>query len=73
MNKVKNPSVETLKKLAKLFDTPLSYFLDNNKEIEFEVMFRTLQENYAALDEKDRETIDLLAKALKEKKEDDEN
>lgn len=67
LNKVKNPSVETLKKLAKLFNMPLSYFLDD-EDIEFQVMFRDLQKDWADLDEKDRETVELMVKALKSRK-----
>lgn len=73
LNKVKNPSVETLKKLAELFDTPLSFFLNKDKHLEFQVMFRDLQEDFAALDEKDRETVELIIKTLKSKKKDDGN
>jgi transcriptional regulator with XRE-family HTH domain len=73
LNKVKNPSVETLKKLAKLFDIPLSYFLNKDKDIEFQVMFRDLQKDFADLDEKDRETVELIIKTLKSKKTDDKN
>ncbi len=73
LNKVKNPSVETLKKLAKLFDTPLAYFVDKNEKMEFKVMFRELQKDFAALDAKDRETVELMVKALKSRKTDDKN
>lgn len=73
LNKVKNPSVETLKKLAKLFDMPLSYLLDDDENIEFQVMFRDLQKDLADLDEKDRETIEFMVKALKSRKADDNN
>lgn len=73
LNKVKNPSVETLKKLAKLFDMPLSYFLDDDEDIEFQVMFRDLQKDWADLDETDRETVELMVKALKSRKANNEN
>ena len=73
LNKVKNPSVETVKKLAKLFDMPLSYFLDDDENIEFQVMFRDLQKDWADLDETDRETVELMVKALKSRKANNEN
>lgn len=70
MNKVKNPSVETLKKLAAFFKMPLSYFLDDDDNIEFQVMFRDLQKDLADLDPKDREAVELMVKALKARKSD---
>jgi transcriptional regulator with XRE-family HTH domain len=68
VNKVKNPSVETIKKLAKLFDMPLSYFLGDDEDIEFQVLFRDLQKDLADLDEKDREVVEFMVKALKARK-----
>jgi len=73
LNKVKNPSVETLKKLAKLFEKPLSYFLDDDEDFEFQVMFRDLEKDFADLDEKDREAVEIMVKALKLRKSDDKN
>lgn len=73
LNKVKNPSMETLKKLANLFEVPLSYFSDSDEDMEFQVMFRNLQEDFAALNPKDRETIEIMVKALKSRKSDDNN
>lgn len=73
LNKVKNPSVEILKKLASLFEMPLSYFLDDDKNIEFQVMFRDLQKDLADLDPKDREAVELMVKALKARKSSDDN
>jgi transcriptional regulator with XRE-family HTH domain len=73
LNKVKNPSVETLKKLAKLFDMPLSFFLDDDEDIEFQVMFRDLQKDLADMDKKDREAVEFMVKALKSRKADDKN
>lgn len=71
MNKVKNPSVETIKKLAKLFDMPLSYFLDEDEDVEFQVMFRDLQKDFSELDTKDREAVEFMVKALRARKNDD--
>ncbi|MEZ5691957.1 MAG: helix-turn-helix transcriptional regulator [Rickettsiales bacterium] len=73
LNKVKNPSVETLKKLATIFDMPLSYFLDDDEDIEFQVMFRDLQKDLADLDPKDREAVELMVKALKARNANDKN
>jgi len=73
LNKVKNPSMETLKKLANLFEVPLSYFSDSDEDMKFQVMFRDLQEDFAALDPKDRETIELMVKALKGRKVNDKD
>jgi|LakMenEpi03Aug12_release.lakeMendotaPanAssembly.Ray.scaffolds.fasta_scaffold314787_3 transcriptional regulator with XRE-family HTH domain len=74
LNKVKNPSVETLKKLASLFEMPLSYFLDEDEDVEFQVMFRDLQKNVAQLSPQERAAVELMAKSLLEaKKSDDKN
>lgn len=73
LNKVKNPSVEILKKLAALFEMPLSFFLDDDEDIEFQVMFRDLQKDIADLDTKDREAVELMVKALKARKSNDQN
>ena len=68
IGKVKNPSVEVLKKLSKLLTVPITYFLEENEDLEFQVMFRDLQKDFASLDESDRKTIELMVKVLKDKK-----
>lgn len=73
LNKVKNPSVETLKKLAKLFAMPLAYFLEEDEDMEFQVMFRDLQKDLADLDPKDREAVTMMVQALKARKASDTN
>ena len=66
--KVKNPSVEVIKKLATLFVVPVIYFIEENEEVEFQVMFRELEKDWAVLDPKDREMITYMMEALKNKK-----
>jgi transcriptional regulator with XRE-family HTH domain len=66
--KVKNPSVEVLKKLAKLFVVPVTYFIEEDEEVEFQVMFRELEKNWTALDPQDRDTITFMIEAFKNKK-----
>lgn len=73
LNKVKNPSVETLKKLAKLFGMPLAFLLEEDEDLEFQVMFRDLQKDLADLDPKDQEAVTLMVQALKARKERDSN
>lgn len=73
LNKVKNPSVETLKKLAKLFGVPLAFFLEEDDGLEFQVMFRDLQQDLADLDPKDQEAVALMVQALKARKARDSN
>lgn len=73
LNKVKNPSVETLKKLAKLFGLPLAFFLEDDDDLEFQVMFRDLQQDLADLDLKDQEAVALMVQALKARKARDSN
>ena len=73
LNKVKNPSVETLKKLAKLFAMPLAYFLEEDEDMEFQVMFRDLQKDLADLDPKDREAVTMMVQALKARKASDKD
>lgn len=68
LNKVKNPSVETLKSLAKLFEMPLAFFLEEDEDLEFQVMFRDLQKDLADLEPPDRETVTLMIQALKARK-----
>ena len=70
--KVKNPSVEVLKKLAKLFAVPVTFFIEEDEGVEFQVMFRDLEKNLAQLDDKDRETIELMVEALKNRKKPEE-
>lgn len=73
LNKVKNPSVETLKKLAKLYNKPLSYYLGERDDIKYKVMFRELEKDFAELDEKDREAVEIMVKALKSRKANDKS
>lgn len=73
LNKVKNPSVETLKKLSRLFEMPIAYFLDEDEDMEFQVMFRDLQRDVADLDPADQKVIMMMAQALKQKRSDDNN
>ncbi len=65
---VRNPSVEVLRKLSKLLTVPITYFLEENKDLEFQVIFCDLQKDFASLDESDRKTIELMVKVLKDKK-----
>ncbi len=53
---------------------PLSYFLDEDEDVEFQVMFRDLQKNVAQLSPQERAAVELMAKSLLEaKKSDDKN
>lgn len=65
---VKNPSVEILKKLAKLFEVPVSHFIDDDEDVEFQIMFRNLQKNYSLLRPEDQETIDVMIEVLAKKR-----
>jgi len=71
LNKVKNPSVKTLRKLAELYDKPLSYYLDEKEDVKFKVMFRDLEKNFAELGEEDRKAVEIMIQALKSRKADD--
>lgn len=74
IDKVKNPSIEVLRKLAKVFAVPVTYFIDDDDDVEFQVMFRDLQKDLEALSPVDREIIELMVQALKNRKnKDNEN
>jgi len=73
LNKVKNPSVETLKKLAVLFGMPLSYFLDEDEDVEFQVMFRDLQKDFSEMDPDTQKIFLEIGKTLKARKANDQN
>ncbi len=67
IGKAKNPSIEVIKKLAKLFSVPVTYFLEEDDRVEFQVMICGLQEDIKSLSDSDRETIELIVQALKNK------
>jgi transcriptional regulator with XRE-family HTH domain len=72
-DKVNNPSVTVIKKIAEIFDVTASYFLENNDDTQFQVMFRDLQKDFSELSSKDREVVELMVKALKARSESDKN
>lgn len=69
--KVNNPSITVLRRLADIFKVSPAFFLENNENTEFQVMFRNLQKDFALLDPKDREAVELVIQALKARSKND--
>ena len=63
-------SIKVIRKLAKVFDVPIDYFVEDEEddEIEFKIMFRDLQEDFRSLSDDDRETIELMIQSLKNRR-----
>lgn len=54
-DKVKNPSLTVIQRIADAFNVSPFYFLENNNDTEFQVIFRDLQSNFLRMDAKSRE------------------
>lgn len=68
-NKVKNPSIEVLKTLAKIFEVPITFFLEDDADLEMTVMFRDLKKDMASLSPEDLKTLEVMVEVLKKRKE----
>jgi len=69
-NKVAHPSLTVLQKFAAIFDVPPAFFLDTdqNHQMNFQIMFRELERDFAQLLEEDQKTIEMMVQVLKDRR-----